>query len=251
MRVSIITAVLNGADVIGDTMNSIIAQDYPVIEHIVIDGASSDATLDVVRRHGARVAVVKSGRDGGVYEAFNNGLRAASGDVIAFLNAGDVYAHAGVVSRLMREFTVPTVDAVFGDLDVTSETNPPRVLHRYRSNGFTPASLPRGFMPAHPTLYLRRSVYDRLGGYDQSFRIAGDFEFCLRAFLKQQIGFRYVPEALVHMPTGGISNRGLASAWTVTREMHRACLQNNVDTSWFKLLMRLPIKALARVGFEP
>lgn len=246
MRVSIVTAVLNGADAIARTMESVASQDYPSIEHIVIDGASRDATLETVRRHGRRVAVVQSGRDGGVYEAFNKGLRAASGEVIAFLNAGDTYVHAGAVSRLMREFEDPNVGAAFADLDITDPVQPERVLRRYRSGGFAPRRLAAGFMPAHPTLFMRREVYACAGRYDESFRIAGDYELCLRVFARQHTPFRHVNEVLVRMPSGGMSNRGLASALTITREMHRACLQNGIETSWLKLLLRLPVKSLSR-----
>lgn len=247
MRVSIITAVLNGAEVIGRTLESVAEQDYPTIEHIVIDGASSDGTLEVVRRHGRRVAVVQSGRDQGAYDAFNKGLRAASGDVVAFLNAGDTYAHPQAVSRLMREFESPEVGAVFADLDITDPAAPARVLRRYRSGRFRPERLAAGFMPAHPTLFLRRSVYERIGSYDPSYRIAGDYELCLRVFLRASTPFRYVPEVLVHMPSGGMSNRGLRSAWVITREMKRACDQQGIATDWFKLLWRLPAKSFETV----
>jgi glycosyltransferase involved in cell wall biosynthesis len=246
MRVSIVTAVLDGAAVIARTLDSVAEQDYPSIEHIVIDGASSDGTLDVVRAHGRRVAVVQSARDGGVYQAFNKGLRAASGDVIAFLNAGDTYANSSVVSRLMREFDDPSVGAAFGDLDITDPLATERVLRRYRCGRFDPEQLASGFMPAHPTLFLRRDVYERAGHYDERFRIAGDYELCLRVFAKLRIRFRHVPAFLVRMPSGGMSNRGLPSAIAITREMHRACAQNGVDTNWFRLLMRLPRKALSR-----
>lgn len=247
MRVSIITAVLNGAEVIGRTLDSVAAQDYPSIEHIVIDGVSNDGTLDVVRRHGRRVAVVQSSRDRGVYDAFNKGLRAASGDVVAFLNAGDTYAHAQAVSRLMQAFASPDVGASFADLVITDPAAPERVMRRYRSGSFRPERLAAGFMPAHPTLFLRRSVYDRVGSYDPSYRIAGDYELCLRVFLHAATQFRYVPEVLVNMPVGGMSNQGLRSAWVITREMKRACAQQGVATDWLKLLWRLPAKSLETV----
>lgn len=242
MRVSIVTAVRNGAATIADTLESVIEQDHPCIEHIVIDGASTDGTLDIVRQHGRRVAVVRTAPDSGVYDAFNKGLAAASGDVIAFLNAGDTYTHRGVVSRLMSEFADPSLDLVFGDLVITAESDRSHVVRHYRCGDFSPARLAGGFMPAHPTFFARRSVYQRVGRYDPSFRIAGDFELCVRVFSQGAVHFRHVPEVLVRMSDGGMSNRGLASVITVTREMHRACLRHGVETSWLRLMMRLPAK---------
>ena len=168
-----------------------------------------------------------------------------------FRSAGDVYAHTGVVSRLMRELSDPAIDIVFGDLDLIDRDRPTVVKRRYRCGSFTPARLAAGFMPAHPTLFARREVYAEVGPYDERYGIAGDFEWCVRAFLKRDLRYRHVPETLVRMPTGGMSNRGLSSAWQITREMQRACAQNAIETSWLKLIMRLPIKALTEFGRAP
>jgi glycosyltransferase involved in cell wall biosynthesis len=193
------------------------------------------------------VAVVQSSRDQGVYDAFNKGLRAASGDVVAFLNAGDAYAQSRAVSQLMHAFESPEVGAVFADLEITDPEHPTRVMRRYRSARFRPERLAAGFMPAHPTLFVRRNVYERVGPYDPSYRIACDYELCLRMFLRAATPFRYVPEVLVQMPSGGMSNQGLRSAWVITREMKRACDQQGIATGWFKLLSRLPAKSFETV----
>jgi glycosyltransferase involved in cell wall biosynthesis len=244
VRVSIVTAVRNGAAVIRATLDSVASQDHPQVEHIVVDGASTDDTLGVVRKHGARVAKVCSEPDSGVYHAFNKGLGLASGEIIAFLNAGDTYCSPGVVSRVARVFAQEPVDAVFGDLLIVDPNDGSRVIRRYSSQAFTPDRMARGFMPAHPTLFLRRRAYDACRGYDESYRIAGDFELCLRVFLKQRIRYRYLPENLVRMPSGGLSNRGWRSKWTITREMRRACDENSVPTSLLKLSSRLPRKLM-------
>ena len=244
MRVSVVTAVLNGAQVIAETLRSVETQTYPTIEHIVIDGASSDETREIVLREGRRVAVMRSGRDRGAYDAFNSGIAAASGDVIGFLNAGDAYQHVGVVERIMREFEDPQVEAVFGNLVITEAGNPDRVLRRYRSEGFEPDDLMSGMMPPHPTLYMRRAVYDRFGGYDPSYVIAGDFDLCLRVFWKGRVVSRQIPETLVRMPAGGLSNRGWRSIFANTREIRSACASNGLPTSLPRLLVRLPLKWL-------
>lgn len=244
MKVSIVTAVRNGGAVIRRTLDSVAGQDYPDIEHIVVDGASIDDTLAVVRAHGRRVARVLSEPDSGVYQAFNKGLQLASGGVIAFLNAGDSYCSRDVVSRVVDAFADASVDAVFGDLLIVDPHDEMRVLRRYSSRAFRPRRLAWGFMPAHPTLFLRRRVYDACGGYDPAYRIAGDFELCLRVFLGQRIRYRYLPGELVRMPSGGLSNRGWRSKWVITREMRHACAANAVPTSLLRLSLRLPLKML-------
>ena len=244
MRVSIVTAVKNGAAVIGETLRSIETQNYPLIEHVVIDGASTDATREIVLREGKRVAVMRSALDRGVYDAFNSGLAATSGELIGFLNAGDTYHSAQSIEHIVAAFDDPEVDAVFGNLVITDPEHPERILRHYRADGFKPEALTMGMMPPHPTLFLRRRVYDTFGGYDPQYVIAGDFDLCLRIFLKGRIKFRHIPETLVRMPAGGLSNRGWRSIVANTREIHSACAANGVPTSWLRLMVRLPLKWL-------
>jgi glycosyltransferase involved in cell wall biosynthesis len=242
MKVSIITAVLNGASFIARTLDSVAAQDHPDVEHIIADGGSKDATLEIVRASRSGAVRVISGPDGGVYAAFNKGLRAASGEVIAYLNAGDTYESASAVAKLVHALTAFGVEAAFADVLIVDPERHTRVLRRYSSKRFSPKAMPYGLMPAHPTLFLRRAVYEAVGEYDAGFRIAGDFEFCLRAFVRRGTTYRYIPEALVRMPSGGMSNQGWRSKWAITAEMHRACRLNHIRTNWAKLCLRLPLK---------
>lgn len=244
MKISIVTAVFNGAREIGATLASVEAQDYADIEHVVVDGASTDGTADRVRRDGRRVAKLLSEPDRGVYDAFNKGLALATGDVIGYLNAGDVYEGPGVIAAIAAQFAAPDVEAVFGDVVITEAGQTGKVLRRYRSGGFTPHRLGWGFMPAHPTLFVRRATYDRVGPYDTSYRIAGDFELCIRLFVGQAVRYACLPQVLVRMPRGGLSNSGWRSKWTITREMHRACRAHGIPTSYAKLFARFPVKAL-------
>lgn len=244
MKVSIITAVLNGATEIGWTLDSVAQQDYGDLEHIVADGGSRDATAEIAGARNGGAARVILGPDSGVYDAFNKGLRAATGDVVAYLNCGDWYVSPSAISKAMHEMTAQKVDAVFADVLIVEPERKSRVVRRYSSKRFSPGAMSYGLMPAHPTLFLRREVYDAVGEYDPRFRIAGDFEFCLRAFVRRQTAFRYIPEPLVKMPNGGLSNRGWRSKWEITEEMLRACRLNGIDTNWAKLCLRFPIKML-------
>ena len=242
--VSIITAVRNGARDMPATLASVEEQDHPDIEHIVVDGASTDDTVGVVRRDGRRVARLVSEPDAGVYDAFNKGLQLATGDVIGYLNAGDTYTASDVVRRIAAQFALADVEATFGDVVIVDPANPDKVLRRYRSSSFTPARLAWGFMPAHPTLFIRRDAYERCGRYDPSYRIAGDFELCIRLFAEQKVRYAYLPDVLVRMPRGGLSNSGWRSKWTITQEMRRACREHGLRTSYPQLFARFPVKLL-------
>jgi glycosyltransferase involved in cell wall biosynthesis len=242
--VSIITAVHNAASTVPTTVHSIASQDYPHIEHIVVDGASTDDSVAAVERSGARVAMLVSEPDRGVYDAFNKGLRLATGEVIGFLNAGDSYTSTSAVRHVVEALARDGTDAVFADVEIVDPADPSRVLRRVRSRTFEPGRLASGFMPAHPTLFFRREVYGRCGSFDPTYRIAGDFEFCLRAFLAGHATYSYIPEVLVTMPAGGLSTRGWRSKWIITREMHRACVTHGVETSIARLLLRFPAKLM-------
>jgi glycosyltransferase involved in cell wall biosynthesis len=242
LKVSIITAVRNGEATIGTTLRSVELQSHADIEHVIVDGASTDRTLQVISSVERRAMLLLSEPDNGIYDAFNKGLRFATGDVVAFLNSGDVYTSPAVVARMAAELASTGADAVFGDLIVVDADNHDRVVRRYRSSRFRPSRVAYGFMPAHPTLFMRRRVYEKYGGYDSSYRIAGDFELVARVFVNARIAYSYVPEVLVRMPRGGLSSSGPASNWTITHEMRRACRQNAIATNYLKLLLRFPVK---------
>jgi glycosyltransferase involved in cell wall biosynthesis len=244
MKVSIITAVRNGARDIGTTLDSVNQQDYPDVEHVIVDGASTDATMDVVRERGRRLGPSVSERDAGVYDAFNKGLKLATGEWIGFLGAGDRFADPGVISRLVAATRDQPVDVVYGDLVIVDPISQ-QVRRHYSSARFSAERIRYGYMPGHPTMLVSHATYQRFGGYDTSYRIAGDFEFVARVFAGAHIRHAYLPEVLVLMQDGGLSNRGIRAKWTITREMHRACRANQVPSSWVRLLLRLPVKYLS------
>lgn len=244
MLVSVITVCLNSARTIGLTLRSVAQQSWPRVEHIVIDGGSTDATLAVVRECGSRVAQLVSGPDRGIYDAMNKGLALAGGEVVCFLNADDAYSGPDVLSTIVSEFSHHRVDAVFGDVEFFRPGNPHKVVRRYRSDRFRPARLPYGWQPAHPALFLRREVFERNGPFRTDYRIAGDFEFIARAFSGGQLAYRHLPEVLVCMQVGGASTSGLRSKIILNREILRACRDNGIPTNVFKLLSRYPFKLL-------
>lgn len=244
MKVSIITAVRNAETSIGAALESVRRQTYRDIEHIVVDGLSTDGTMDVVRRHSARLAKIVSERDSGIYDAFNKGLRLATGEVVAFLNADDVYASPDIVQSVAEVFARSQAGAVFGDVEFVRPAEPGRVVRHYSSEGFSPKRLRYGWMPAHPSLFLKRRLIEQFGAFDPSYRIAGDFELVARLFGRERIDFEYLPRVFVTMRTGGASTRGVRSTLTINREILRACRDNGIATNRALLWMRFPAKLM-------
>jgi glycosyltransferase involved in cell wall biosynthesis len=244
LKISVITAVYNGGRTIAATVQSVARQDYQYIEHIVVDGASTDDTLAQIKIDSGRVCHIISEPDAGVYDAFNKGLRCATGDVVAFLNSGDTYTGADIVSNVVKEFLHSNTEATFGNVSIVDANNHDHVVRRYSSKRFSPRAMAYGIMPAHPTLFLHRDVYHRVGEYETQFKIAGDFELCLRVFVRGTTRYTYFPTPMVQMPRGGLSNRGWRSTWAITKEMQLACNLNGVSTNPLKLWSRVPLKLM-------
>lgn len=242
--ISVITVCYNSAGTLARALQSVADQDWPRVEHIVIDGASKDETVEVIEHFRSRLAFVLSEPDEGIYDAMNKGLGRASGDIVCFLNADDQYASNSVLSRvatLMHEYQL---DALMGDVGFFHEVDPHRMVRRYRSNHFTPGRLAWGWMPAHPALFLSRAVVQRVGRFKTDYRIAGDYEFIVRAFHGQDVRYRHLPEVLVNMQTGGASTGGFGAKLRLNREVLRACRENGLQTNILKILSKYPAKIL-------
>ena len=244
MKVTIVTVCYNAESTIGDTLESIATQSCDDLEQIVIDGASTDGTLHVVDRYAGRLAHVRSEPDRGVYDAMNKGLALASGDVIGFLNADDVYAGPDVLSRVAGIMKEDSLDALLGDVEFFNPKDPAGTVRRYRSDQFSPDRIAFGWMPAHPALFLHRRVYERYGHFRTDYRIAGDFEYCARIFRDNTLAYRSLPETLVRMRIGGISTAGWRNTLLLNREVLRACRENGIDTNMLKIISKYPAKVL-------
>ena len=217
-KVSIVTACFNNVDTIRNTIESVNTQSYPNIEHVFVDGLSKDNTLSLIRELSVRNKIVESESDNGLYDALNKGIRLATGDVIGFLHADDFYPSNDVVSKIAGAFNDPTVQAVYGDLEYVSKDNTDKVFRHWKAGLFTRAKLKRGWMPPHPTLYIRRDLYDRIGGFDTKYHIAADYDSILKVFSTPGLVSVYIPEVLVKMRTGGASNRSLSNIIRKSRE---------------------------------
>lgn len=218
VKISIITATWNCAETVGDCLDSVAGQTWPNREHVVIDGASRDATVEVLESRRTQLSVLVSEPDRGIYDALNKGIARATGDVVGFLHADDVYAGPDVLARVAEAFADPAVAAVHGDLQYVRKDDTSQVVRHWKSSPFSSARLRRGWMPPHPTLYVRREWYERIGGFDTRYRIAADYHSILRLFSQPDFRSAYVPEVFVKMRLGGASNRSLKNIVRKSRE---------------------------------
>ena len=244
MKISVITVCFNSRQTIAQTLASVRAQTHTDVEHLIIDGGSTDGTHEVIAREGQHVARVLSEPDHGIYDAMNKGVRIATGDIVGFLNADDHYAFPGVLARVAQAMDARELDATLGDVGFFRTERPGDVVRRYRSGKFKPSLLGWGWMPAHPAAFFRRQLFAEIGGFKIDYRIAGDYEWIARAFSRRPLRYEHIPEILVLMQAGGVSNSGLRSTLRLNREVMRACRENGIPTNWLKLLSKYPAKFL-------
>jgi glycosyltransferase involved in cell wall biosynthesis len=243
MKISVVTVVLNGAATIGDCLESVSAQSHAV-EHIVVDGGSTDGTLALLKEYGRHRLEVLSEPGEGIYESMNRGIAAAAGDVVGTLNADDFYSHPDVTGRVADAFGNSEAGACYGDLDYVSRRDGGRVVRRWRSGSFSEAKAYRGWMPPHPTFFLRRELYERYGAYNPSLGTAADYELMLRFLLKHRVPAGYIPEVLVKMRAGGASGASLAARLRANRMDREAWEVNGLrPRPW-----TIPMKPLRKIG---
>ena len=251
MKISVITVCYNAAATIEDAVRSVASQDHPDVEHIVIDGGSRDGTQAILERNKARISRLVSEPDQGIYDAMNKGIALATGDVVGFLNADDWYAHPGVLSKVAAQFAQAEVDACYADLVYVDQDDPARVVRYWTSRPYRDGLCERGWMPAHPTFYVRREIYRRHGGFDTRYRLQADYEICMRLLAVKHIKAVYVPEIWVRMRMGGATNRSIRNVWRGNLEAYRAARESGLRVSPLfilqKLLSRVP-QFFARPG---
>lgn len=242
MTISIITVCYNSAATIRDTLESVRAQTGQSVQHIVIDGASTDGTPDIVREY-QHVDRLVCEPDRGLYDAMNKGIRLATGDVIGILNSDDYYPHHGVLAAVGKTLDIHQTPALYGDLKYVHPLRPHRVLRYWRSGYYTSNRFRYGWMPPHPAFFVRRECYERLGDYDISFRSAADYELMLRFLYKHRLPACYLPEVLVHMRSGGRSGASLRHRIHANREDRKAWLKNGLRPAFFTLWIK-PIRKI-------
>lgn len=232
--VSIITVVRNGAKTLADCIISVQSQSYP-IEYIVIDGASSDNTLGIINDYRSGISKIISEPDSGIYDAMNKGIAMATGDIIGILNADDIYINAQVIEKVAAAFDAFSIDSLFADLVFVRPENLDKIVRFYSASDFSVLKFALGWMPPHPTFFVKRECYEKYGVFKTDYEIAADFELMTRFLVKHSVSYYYLPEVIIKMRTGGISTKSLKSNIILNNEIMRACAENGITTNIFKV----------------
>lgn len=236
MKISLITATYNSAANISTAITSLNEQSYPNIEWIIVDGASKDNTVELVKAEFKGNLRVISERDCGIYDALNKGVKIATGDIIGFLHSDDLFATKDTIENIMNVFNQEKTDGIYGDLQYVDKDNTSKVIRYWKSEKFHTPLLNKGWMPAHPTLFLKREVYEKHGSFNTIYKIAADYDLMLRIFGDKKLTFKYIPEVITKMRVGGASNRSLKNIKLKSTEDFRALKANG---------MKNPLKILA------
>lgn len=243
MKISIITVCFNAEAHIDETLRSVVMQDHRDIEHIVVDGASTDGTMAKVERYREVLAHVVSEPDKGVYDAMNKGLRLATGEVVAFVNAGDMIARRDVLSAMVKEFERNDADVIYGDALMVDPEDITKVKRYWRGGEYDRENFRKGWMPPHLGTYIRRNAYQRFGHFREDLKVSADYELMFRILYKHRLRARYVPKVLVRFRLGGVSNRSLAHVWRANLEVFKAWKLNGEQVSPL-IVVRKPISKL-------
>ncbi|MGO3738505.1 MAG: glycosyltransferase family 2 protein [Marinomonas foliarum] len=245
---SVITVSYDSSNFIASAIESVASQKNVDIEYIIIDGNSKDNTVSIIQSYDDKVTKFISEPDKGIYDAMNKGLSLASGDVIGILNSDDFYPDSDVIAQVAQAFEQnPNVDMVLGNVDFVKADNLSSPVRFYSSFSFSPWKMRFGFMPAHPSAFIKRSAYEKVGSYALGYKIGADFEWFVRALMVQGLSYVKLNRTLVRMREGGVSTSGLKSYWLSSKEQLQALRNNGVYSNWLFVLTRLPIKFLQKL----
>jgi len=241
MKISIITVCYNSEKYIRSAIESVLSQTYQNVEYIIIDGNSEDTTVDILKSYeslfGGRMKWI-SEKDKGIYDAMNKGIRLATGDIVGVLNSDDIYADSNSISKIVETFRSYNVDACFADVRFVRPENLDKTVRYYSSEKFNPTKFRYGFMPAHPTFFVKKIYFDRLGYYKTDYRIAADYELLIRFLYTHKLTYVYIPMPLIKMRTGGVSTRSVKSNYILNKEIVRGCRENNIYTNMLILAFK-------------
>ena len=243
MRVSIITVVYNNRNTIKDAVESVLNQTYKNIEYIIVDGASTDGTVEIIKSYGDSIDKFISEKDNGIYDAMNKGIKLASGDIIGILNSDDFYVGDNIIEKVVRTFKEQKVDSVYGDLVYVDSKDTNKIVRYWKSKPYKKGLFKKGWHPAHPTFFVKKEIYDKYGIFDLDFKIAADYELMLRFLEKYQISSSYIPEVLVKMRVGGKSNQSIKNIIKANIESYNAWKVNNLKPPFYLPLIK-PLKKL-------
>ncbi len=241
MKVSIITVTYNSSNTIERTINSVLDQNYQNIEYIIIDGGSTDNTIQIINKYRNRISKIVSEKDKGIYDAMNKGVYFANGDLICFLNSDDIYFDNNIINIVVQEFINNNIDLVYGDV-VFFKKNINKFTRYYSSKIFNLKMLKYGIMPAHQSMFIKKDIFDKFGNFSIKYKIAGDFDWVLRVFKNNTIKSKYLNKVLIKMQYGGVSTSGLKSKLLINSETLVSCRENGIKTNYLLLLLKYLFK---------
>ena len=243
LTVSIITVVYNNVKFIGDAIESVLTQDYPYIEYVVIDGGSDDGTLDIIEKYRDKISVFISEKDSGIYDALNKGIQNSSGDFITILHSDDLFSNPYVVSNMINKISDSNAEICFSDLVIINKDTS-KILRYYKVYFFNIWLFKIGWMPPHPTFFIKKSLFCEFGLYSLNYKLASDFDFLVRIFYNREIKWFYLNQVNVKMRSGGASNLNLKNKLIICKEISQSLKSNNVKSSYILQLLRLIIRLL-------
>ena len=249
-KISIITVSFNSAKTIKETIESILIQDYNNIEYIIIDGGSSDETIDIVKSYSEKISYVISEKDNGIYDAMNKGIKAATGDIVGILNSDDFYPNSFVLSNVAKSFKKYNCDAVYGDLVYVKEKDTTQIKRYWQAGNYNTSKIKNGWMLPHPTFFVKKVMYDRYGLYNTDLKSAADYEMILKLLYKENISVHYIPMILVKMRMGGASNSTFLNRIRANKEDGLAWTKNQLNKPMF-VRIKKPLQKVIQFFKKP
>lgn len=249
-KVSIITVCYNSEKTLEQTIQSVLAQDYPFIEYVVIDGSSNDSSLEIINKYKSQIAHFVSEPDKGIYDAMNKGIALATGDVVGMLNSDDFYLSASSVSFLINELIKNDTDSVFADLIIVDPNDTKIIKRYYDSSSWSPKRFRYGWMPAHPTFFIKKKYYDQHGVFSLNYKIASDFDMLIRLLYKGKASYTYLAKPVIMMRMGGASTKGLINSFKLNCEIVKACRSHGVWTNLILVMLKIPAKLYETISWR-
>ncbi len=247
MKVSIITVCYNAEKHIEETIQSVLSQDFNDLEYLLIDGGSNDSTVEIVNKYNSKIDCIISEKDEGMYDAMNKGIKLATGELIGILNAGDLFLNEKVVSEIVNK--IEEKDAIYADLDYVNELNTHKVIRKWKSGEFNFTNFKYGWMLPHPTLFIKKKIYENFGMYRLDYKTAADYELMLRIFYKNECSAVYLNRVIVKMRVGGASNSSIKNRINANMEDRKAWKDNELKPYWFTLFLKPARKIIQYLHF--
>lgn len=250
MKITVITAVFNRSDTIARCLESVRNQTFKNIQHVIVDGASTDGSIHIINQYLRKNDLFISEIDSGIYDAINKGVINSDGEIICLLHSDDFYYNDNILEEIANCFSRSDIDIIYGDAVFFKSNSISSFVRYYKSGLYSKSRLGSGWMPAHSATFIKRSVYERYGLYKTDYRIASDYEFFCRLVNFPSLNVKYLEKALVCMQLGGVSTSGLRSKITLNFEVMRACRENGISTNFFKILSKYPAKFLQKCNVK-